>query len=178
MRVGQNRKSAGEKQPFRSQFVESGTRGRGLGDDHDVKSRSESRSVGADDFTKSAPGFITIHRSTDTLGSHETNPTGLRGGVLENTETEQTTLRGFSFFPDLAKVSAIEETSGFWKTQSSPLRLGCVWRSGLRHLSGEAACGRDGGGGSGWRGRPWSSCGRGSRIAVCACAWKAGMCVS
>lgn len=88
MRVGQNRKSAGEKQPFRSQFVESGTRGRGLGDDHDVKPRSESRSVGADDFTKSAPGFITIHRSTDAFGSHETDAAGLCGGILKNTETE------------------------------------------------------------------------------------------
>ena len=178
MRVGQNRKSAREKQPFRSQIVETGTCGRGFGDHHDVEAGGELGPNGSNNLAQSAAGFISINRPAHTLGGHKTDAGRKRITTLKYTKAKKSALRGFALFADLAEVAAVKETGGFWKTQPIPLRPGCVLRSGLRHLSGEAACGRDGGGGSGWRGRPWSSCGRGSRIAVCACAWKAGMCVS
>lgn len=92
MRVGQNRKSAGEKQPFRSQIVESSPRGGGFGDNHDIETRGQLGTVGADDFTESAPDFISVHSPANTLGGDEADAGRGGFGVLQHAETEKTAL--------------------------------------------------------------------------------------
>lgn len=146
-------------------------------DDQMPTDRNQRQGV-PDQLSQATAHPVTNNCSTHTTRRDDPHSRWALIGQLEASDPHQTGLDRTAMLANTSKITAPVKANGFRKRIANRLRLRCVWRSGFRHLSGAGACARGGGGGLKWPGRPWSSCVRGIRTAACACAWKAGMCVS
>lgn len=172
----QNRKSAGKKQPFPSQFFKCRAGCGRLGNDDNECVVGKFPEGCTDHFTDPPTDFVADNCPADPLGRD--NPDFWPRDVVssEDGNAKEPSMAHAPRLANEGEIPGIPEVGRLWKPL--PLRRRCGGQSGLRHPLAGDACAPAGGGGSGWRGPPWFSSGRESRTAACACAWRAGKCVS
>jgi len=139
----QNRKLPGEKQPFVSQFFVT-CRGRcGFCRYHHQPARQNRRPMMTTDFTQPASDSIARHRPANPARRHKSK-TSLAINAC-GAEAQESSLHRPALFANESEfpTEANARTAG----KAEAIRLRCDERSGFRHPSARAVCGRVGGGG-------------------------------
>lgn len=174
----QNRKSAGKKQPFPAQIFEHSRRRRRFCNHDNPRAGRHLGEGMTNQLTDPPANTIPDNRTTHPPRGNDPNPGRRLISRQQKTDADELSLHGPSPLANPRKLRPRRQPGGFSKLQRPTLRLRCGGRNGSRHPSEGDVCGRAGGGGSMWHGRPWSPCGRENQTAACASSSRAGRCVS